>query len=176
MSINSDEPGKEAEHAPHPEQIANPETMYERRDLSSRAILGFLIALAIAGLLMHLALWSMYKYVVGPQNISHAPKNPLVISNRELRPMGDPAVTFPAPRLQPNEPADMNKFRGYEEQILNSYGWVDQPAGIAHIPIDKAMDIIAHTGLPTRPAPPQTAGPPPELPSGGVDAAPKSGP
>ncbi len=150
--MSTEEPGRDA---PHPERIANPETMYERRDLSPRAILGFLIALAIAGLLMHLALWSMYKYVVGPSNIENGPKNPMVTSNRELRPMGgDPAVTFPAPRLQPNEVADFSKFRGYEEQILNSYGWVDQSAGVVHIPIDKAMDIIAQTGLPTRPAPP----------------------
>jgi hypothetical protein len=156
MSMSTEEPGKDA---PHPEQIANPETMYERRDLSPRAILGFLIALAIAGVLMHLALWSMYKYVVGPSNISQAPKNPLVTSNRELRPMGDPTVTFPAPRLQPNEPADMNKFRGYEEELLNSYGWVNQQAGIVHIPIEKAMDIVAQSGLPTRPAPQTSTAP-----------------
>ena len=26
---------------------------------------------------------------------------------------------------------------------LNSYGWVSEPDGIAHIPIDRAMDLVA---------------------------------
>ena len=31
---------------------------------------------------------------------------------------------------------------------LNGYGWVDRKAGIAHIPIERAIDILATTGLP----------------------------
>ena len=31
---------------------------------------------------------------------------------------------------------------------LNHYGWINKEAGIAHIPIDRAMDILAQTGLP----------------------------
>jgi hypothetical protein len=38
-----------------------------------------------------------------------------------------------------------------EVQRLNSYGWVDQQAGIARIPIDRAMALLAQRGLPTRP-------------------------
>jgi len=39
-----------------------------------------------------------------------------------------------------------------EEQTLNSYGWVDQNAGVVHIPIAEAMKLVAQRGLPTRPA------------------------
>ena len=38
-----------------------------------------------------------------------------------------------------------------EEQTLHSYGWVDQPAGVVRIPIDRAMELLAQRGLPTRP-------------------------
>ncbi|PYX87325.1 MAG: hypothetical protein DMG68_12200 [Acidobacteria bacterium] len=38
-----------------------------------------------------------------------------------------------------------------EEEILNSYGWVDPKAGVAHIPIEKAMELLAQRGLPTSP-------------------------
>jgi hypothetical protein len=31
---------------------------------------------------------------------------------------------------------------------LSHYGWVDRAAGIAHIPIDRAIDILAKRGLP----------------------------
>jgi hypothetical protein len=29
---------------------------------------------------------------------------------------------------------------------LNSYGWVSEPDGVAHIPIDRAMDLVAQEG------------------------------
>jgi hypothetical protein len=32
--------------------------------------------------------------------------------------------------------------RSVEEEHLHRYGWVDRPHGIAHIPIDKAMDLV----------------------------------
>jgi hypothetical protein len=38
-----------------------------------------------------------------------------------------------------------------QEDELNSYGWVDQSAGVAHIPIDRAMDLIVEHGLPVLP-------------------------
>jgi hypothetical protein len=36
-----------------------------------------------------------------------------------------------------------------QESQLNSYGWVDQQTGIAHIPIDEAMKLIVENGVPT---------------------------
>jgi hypothetical protein len=141
---------------PGPEAVSHPETMYERRDLSPRAIFGFLVALGIGALLMHVALWSMYKYVTGA-NLFRPAGNPIMTSNRELRPMGDPAVTFPAPRLQPDPVADENKFRAYEDEVLNTYGWVNRQTGVVHIPIEQAIDIVAERGLPTRAAPAETS-------------------
>jgi len=44
----------------------------------------------------------------------------------------------------------INDFRLQEEKKLNSYGWIDQKAGIARIPIDRAMQLLAQRGLPTR--------------------------
>jgi hypothetical protein len=58
---------------------------------------------------------------------------------------------FPQPRLETNETIEINKFRLQEEQTLNSYGWVDQEAGVVRIPIDRAMELMAQRGLPTRP-------------------------
>ena len=46
-------------------------------------------------------------------------------------------------------------IRAAEDQILNSYGWVDRSKGIVRIPIDRAIDLLAKRGLPARPqAPP----------------------
>ena len=43
---------------------------------------------------------------------------------------------------------DLARLKKQELDRLNRYGWVDRKAGIAHIPIDRAMDILAETGLP----------------------------
>lgn len=145
--------GKDIEGEIHPEEIRNPEVSYDRTDMNAKAIVGFLIALAIAGVLMHLTLWSVYKYLAGPEKAATPTAGPIQSTTRQL-PQGDPERTFPAPRLQSDDVADMDKFRAYEEQELNSYGWIDQNAGVAHIPIEQAMLTLAKQGLPTRPQTP----------------------
>ncbi|OLC96545.1 MAG: hypothetical protein AUH86_09440 [Acidobacteria bacterium 13_1_40CM_4_58_4] len=60
-------------------------------------------------------------------------------------------MKFPEPRLEINERTQLNGFRLDEEKKLNSYGWVDQKAGVVHIPIERAMQIVAQRGLPVRP-------------------------
>jgi hypothetical protein len=45
------------------------------------------------------------------------------------------------------------QLRAHDDPILYGYGWVDQNAGIAHIPIQRAMDVVLQQGLPARPAP-----------------------
>jgi len=54
------------------------------------------------------------------------------------------------PRLQISPPADLAKFREAESQQLNSYGWVNQTAGVVRIPIDRAIELVLQRGLPTR--------------------------
>jgi hypothetical protein len=58
---------------------------------------------------------------------------------------------FPQPRLEKNERLEITDFRLREERTLNSYGWVDEKAGVAHIPIERAMQLIAERGLPVTP-------------------------
>ena len=57
---------------------------------------------------------------------------------------------FPAPQLEINERTELNDIRLREENILSTYGWVDQNAGTVHIPIDRAIDLLAQRGLPVR--------------------------
>jgi hypothetical protein len=60
---------------------------------------------------------------------------------------------FPAPRLQHDDAFDMEKFREQETAALKSYGWADRKAGVAQIPIDRAMTILIKRGLPKVKAP-----------------------
>src|SRR5262245_44404224 len=40
----------------------------------------------------------------------------------------------PEPHLQTNPPLDVRQFQAREDNILNSYGWVNQQEGIVRIP------------------------------------------
>jgi hypothetical protein len=52
----------------------------------------------------------------------------------------------------------LQAVRAAENQMLNSYGWVDQQKGIIRIPIARAMDLVARKGLPVRAAEPSAEG------------------
>jgi hypothetical protein len=58
-------------------------------------------------------------------------------------------VLPPEPRLQISPSADWAEMFARERAILHSYGWVDRSRGIVHIPIERAMEMIAQHGLPT---------------------------
>jgi hypothetical protein len=55
---------------------------------------------------------------------------------------------FPAPRLQSDPAGEFLKLKDLSLSRLGAYGWVDESAGIAHIPIDRAIEILASSGLP----------------------------
>ena len=71
--------------------------------------------------------------------------------------LGPPASPFAeiqtAPRgpvLQVHPAWELRDLRQGEKDKLNSYGWVDQKAGIVRIPIDRAMDLLVKNGMPVR--------------------------
>lgn len=112
----------------------NPEVDYERTDLSLRAI-----AIIALGILLLLGV------------------TPLVMIGAFPRVRGDVdrhlAITPPAPRLQTDPEADLAAYLGKEQHLLDSYGWVDRAHGIAHIPIEVAMQRLARTGIAGFPQP-----------------------
>jgi hypothetical protein len=55
---------------------------------------------------------------------------------------------FPAPRIQPDPAEEFIKMKTEDLGRLSQYGWIDRTAGIAHIPVDRAIDILAKQGLP----------------------------
>ena len=63
--------------------------------------------------------------------------------------LGPPTVTEP--------PTAIDFVRSRDDPILYGYGWVDKSNGVAHIPIQRAIDVVAQRGLPARPASAQGA-------------------
>ncbi len=67
-------------------------------------------------------------------------------------PLEPSRVMPPGPRLQVNAQEDLHDYLQQQQQTLDSYGWVDQSAGVVRIPVDRAMDLVLQRGLPTRAA------------------------
>jgi hypothetical protein len=59
-----------------------------------------------------------------------------------------PGPTPPPPRLENAEGQDYAAYRATAEQHLSTYSWVDRQSGVVSIPIERAMDLVAHRGLP----------------------------
>ena len=51
---------------------------------------------------------------------------------------------------EPFKSTSLRDVRAAEGARLNSYGWIDEPGKIVHIPIQQAMQKLLEQGLPTR--------------------------
>jgi hypothetical protein len=129
---------------------------FERQDLGAKPILLFLGGLALTCIVVYFLLQGMYGYLDARDRAHQPALNPLKPRPEETLIRGERAgevykhleKTFPEPRLERDERTELKDFRLREEQTLNSYGWVDEKDGVVHIPIERAMQLIAQRGLP----------------------------
>jgi hypothetical protein len=140
------------EHTHDP--MVNPETGYEKQDLSYRGILVFFAFLFIAGVVIHIVIWAMYMGFDKYARANEAPTSPLAPTGPPIKAgmlQNTPMVNlerFAVPRLQSNDVWDMNTFRLQEEKVLNAEAY--ETDGVVHLPINAAMQALVQRGLPVR--------------------------
>ena len=133
----NDEPA----HGPELIAMRDSDVKYERTDASVRGVVWFLGILTVCGLLIQLLLAGLYKYMAGPDVSLYEHTSAASVYSKPPR--------VPQPRLQSDPVADRSLLVATQEQRLNSYGWVDQNAGVVHIPIERAIDLLAQRGVPS---------------------------
>lgn len=106
-----------------------------------RLTVGLLALVAVAMILMWYLTTSMYE-----QEKAADPPPPLMVEARVQH-------LPPDPRLQSDPFVELDLLRARQNAQLESYGWIDVATGLAHIPIDKAMDLLVTHGLPATPVP-----------------------
>lgn len=124
----------------HTEPQSNPTVAHERTDANSLAVTKFGIALALTVVLVQLILWWTFDHLSSTETRLNPPVPAVIKQQAPTQP--------PEPRLQGNPRIDLKKMRDGEDAVLNHYGWVDQQRGIVHIPISRALDVVAARGLP----------------------------
>jgi len=127
-----------AEETLHPSGNGN-SGGYERREVDIRVIIWSTVTLAVVVFLT--CLFTVWLFDVTYHLTSPKPR---------VSTMARPDELPPNPRLQEHPAVELQILRRHEDEILNSYGWVDQKAGVVRIPIDKAMDLLVQKGLPTK--------------------------
>ena len=123
--------------------MSTPSTAHhETSDANVNAIFAFGLALTIVIAIVLFLSWLMFGFLVKREAESATRQFPLAAEQQNRLP--------PEPRLQTNPRQDLLELRAQEDGILNSYGWVDQNAGVVRIPIGEAMKLTVQRGLPAR--------------------------
>jgi hypothetical protein len=136
-------PGTNADAHAHGD-LQNPDTAHELSDINVRGIVWFVIVLAVTVVVVQVSMWGLFRL------FDHVE----VVNEPAVSPLATPTGTLPPePRLQTTPWRDLEAFRASEDQYLNSYGWVDQHGGVAHLPIDRAKELLLQRGIPTRQGP-----------------------
>ncbi len=134
-------------------EMANPDTVHEHSDVNIRAIVIFasiVAAVCVAAAIIVLGAFTLFE--------KQAKANDPQLSPLAIAPPAMPRTTAgspyfgaaPAPELITSEPTVLRQLHQKEDKTLNEYGWVDQNAGVAHIPIEQAKKLLIERGLPSR--------------------------
>lgn len=105
---------------------------YERRDVNLRAVAKFTLSFFIFIGVALLAMGWLFEMFFAHQLSQESPPPPMLDASRQS----------PSPRLEPLSGQVVADTRAAEEPLLHGYAWVDREAGIARIPIARAMELI----------------------------------
>jgi hypothetical protein len=122
------------------DEIKHPDTPHaghETTDINVWAVGKFAIGLVIVCVVSIVLLFGLLKFFQSREETS--------VANTV-----EPTKLFPEPQLQKTPIVDLKTIRAEEDKLLNGYAWVDAPKGVVRIPLDRAIEVLAKRGLPSR--------------------------
>ena len=108
------------------------------RELNIRFIVGFAVILTLITVGLAALMWGT-SALLRDRLEARDPAPPVLPAARVQQPP-------PGPQLQADPEEDLALLRAEEEERLSSYQWVDRQAGIARVPIETAIEILAADG------------------------------
>ena len=130
-------------HSADDEYAATPPgSTYEHTDAHVGVIVKFLAWLVVSAIVIHFGLGVMYQQLIERAKSAAEQPYPLATGAAERLP--------PAPRLQQFPRNERYEFQRGEQELLETYGWMNKNAGVVHIPIEEAMRLTVRRGLPAR--------------------------
>jgi len=107
-------------------------------ELNMRGIFASTAGLVIIVVLAIILMWGFVSFLFGQLQAEDPPPPALEEARQPYEP--------PAPRLQTDPVADIDELQAADQAQLSSFGWVNQTVGSAHIPIERAIDLLVESG------------------------------
>jgi hypothetical protein len=143
-------------HEPGEEDLLhNVDVEHEHADVDLRAVIGSAIVLLVVVVASQLLMWALFvvfdkQAAANEPSVSPLAAPPATMPKNQMGTAIFTPETVAGPHLLTNEPMNLQQQRDKEQKVLHSYGWVNQAAGVARIPIDEAKKLIVERGLPAR--------------------------
>jgi hypothetical protein len=124
----------------HAGPVAQAGIALEERDVDTSAVVWFGVWLGVGCVIAAVVVWGIFRLFAAQENA----EQPVLSQHLEASLKRTPA----SPRLEPLPLEPRIELRAAEDAQLSTYGWVDRNAGVARIPIDRAMQLIVEHGVP----------------------------
>jgi hypothetical protein len=123
-------------------------------EIASRPILKSAIWLAVVTVASFAAAYGLYRWFAGAERAADPTPSPILEARQP--------VSVPGPRLQATPEGELASLRDANRTRLEGWGWVDPANGVAHVPIERAIDeVAARQTLPDFAPPAEEAAPAP---------------
>jgi len=142
------------------DELHNDETAHEESDINIRGVVTATVVVAVVCLMTAALMWALFGLLERQAGARDPQLSPIALKPADMPKSTTEQPMFgnaPDPKLLTNEPKYLSGVRGEWQRELHSYGWVDQQAGVVHIPIDRAKELLAQRGLAVRAEPVEDA-------------------
>ncbi|MBI2816342.1 MAG: hypothetical protein HYX72_05355 [Acidobacteria bacterium] len=124
---------------------ANPSVDYDPQEVSERLVIRALVIVAAALILALVVCALFYMAMQDPQQKQSVFLPTLQQRVRGLLPPEPRLQSTPGHTISPEQ--ELKQMQRENNEVLSTYGWVDQQHGIAKIPIEEAMKLLVQRGL-----------------------------
>jgi hypothetical protein len=120
---------------------ANCDPLHETSDARIQPLAYFLAGLGASLILVAAMIWILFSVLLATIHDEFI----------ERRTADTMTVLLKEPPLQVSPRADIDALRKRDEKALQTIGWIDRERGIARVPIEAAMEMVANNGVPMWP-------------------------
>ena len=113
---------------------------HEPDRVGTKGVVGFLVALAVMVAASSALVWGVFRFLAHDALSEDRPLPGNVAQALKRLP--------PVPRLENRPLVLRTMLNAQEDARLSTYGWVDRATGVVHVPIDRAIDLLAEHGIP----------------------------
>ena len=118
---------------------------HETSDVNVKGLFIFAFALIVSVFVILVgvvAIFGGFRFLNGKLNARQPAQEPGAASLVHVAP------DYHGPLLQVKPEQDLGGMRVDNATHLRTYAWLDRPAGVVRLPVDRAMDLLAERGLP----------------------------